>query len=174
MIRGLGWIVAALLVAAATCGCHSDRPASRGPIEQARQELEVRYRENEAGFFAKDPDRVMSLRHPGFHTILPNGTVNSREQMAQRTRDFIGRIERFDSLSERITRLSLSGDTAMAMIDQSTVRQQRIEGALHEVRTSVTQRESWIKTKDSWMMWRVDSIQPGTTLLDGKPVPPRP
>lgn len=174
MIRSLGWIVAALLVAAATCGCHANRPASRDPIEQARQELESRYRENEAGFFAKDPDRVMRLRHPGFHTILPDGTVNTREQMAQRTREFIGRIERFDSLSERITRLNLSGDTAMAMVAQSTVRQQRIEGELHEVRTSVTQRESWIKTKDGWLMWRVDSIEPGATLLDGKPLPPRP
>ena len=80
----------------------------------------------------------------------------------------------FDSLGETITRLSLSGDTALAMVDQSTVRQQRVEGEVHEVRTSVTQRESWIKTKDGWMMWRVDSIQPGATLVDGKPLPPRP
>jgi len=116
----------------------------------------------------------MQLRHADFHTILPNGTVNSREQMAQRTRDFIGRIERFDSLGETITRLSLSGDTAMAMVDQGTVRQQRIDGRIHEVRTSVKQRESWIKTGDGWMMWRVDSIQPGATLLDGKPLPPQP
>lgn len=174
MIRGLAWALGLFAIAVATCGCHRDRPASRDPIEQARLELEARYRENEAGFFAKDPDRVMRLRHPDFHTILPNGTVNTREQMAQRTRDFIGRIERFDSLSERITRLTLSGDTALATVDQSTVRQQQVEGKLHEVRTSVTQRESWIKTKDGWMMWRVDSIQPGATLLDGKPLPPSP
>ena len=51
---------------------------------------------------------------------------------------------------------------------------QQIEGELHEIRTSVTQRESWIKTKDGWMMWRVDSIQPGATLVDGKPLPPKP
>ena len=171
MIRSL---VVALLVAVATGGCNEDRPASQDRIAQAREELETRYRENEAAFFAKDPDRVMLLRHPDFHTILPDGTINSRDQMAQRTRDFIGRIERFDSLGETITRLSLSGDTALAMVDQSTVRQQRVEGALHEVRTSVTQRESWIKTKDGWMVWRVDSIQPGATLVDGKPLPPRP
>jgi hypothetical protein len=174
MIRGLGWMLAALLIAAATCGCHGSRSVSQDPLEQARLEIEARYRENEAGFFAKDPDRVMRLRHPDFHTILPDGRVNTREQMYQRTRDFIGRIVRFDSLSERITRLSLAGDTAMAMVDQSTVRQQQIEGELHEIRTSVTQRESWIKTRDGWMMWRVDSIQPGATLVDGKPLPPKP
>ena len=171
MIRSL---VVALGIAIATCGCDEDRAPSQDRIAQAREELEGRYRENEAAFFAKDPDRVMQLRHPDFHTILPNGTINSREQMAQRTRDFIGRIERFDSLGETITRLSLSGDTAMAMVDQGTVRHQRIDGGLHEVRTSVKQRESWIKTGDGWMMWRVDSIQPGVTLLDGKPLPPQP
>jgi hypothetical protein len=156
------------------CGCHHDRPASRDPLEVARRDLEARYRENEAGFFAKDPDRVMRLRHPNFHTILPDGRVSTREQMDQRTRDFIGRIERFDSLSERITRLSLAGDTAHAIVAQRTVRQQQIEGSLHQVRTSVVQRESWIKTPEGWLMWRVDSIQPGETLLDGKPLPPRP
>lgn len=171
MIRSM---TVTLCVVVAACGCSEDRPASPDRTAQTREELEARYRENEAAFFAKDPDRVMQLRHPDFHTILPDGTVNSREQMDQRTRDFIGRIERFDSLGETITHLSLSGDTAIAMVDQGTVRQQTVEGSLHEVRTSVRQRESWIKTEGGWMMWRVDSIQPGATLLDGKPLPPKP
>jgi hypothetical protein len=142
------------------------------PVAVVKRELEARYAENEAGFFAKDPDRVMRLRHPEFHTITPDGKVNTREQMYQRTRDFIGRIEKFDSLSETITALTLEGDTALAIVDQRTVRQQRFpDGTLHEVRTSVTQRESWKKTAEGWLMWRVDQIQPGQTLVDGQPVP---
>jgi hypothetical protein len=90
--------------------------------------------------------------------------------MYQRTRDFIARIERFDSLSETITGLTLAGDTAHAVVDQRTVRQQRVDGALHEVRTSVVQRESWIRTPTGWLLWRVDQEQPGETLLDGRPV----
>jgi hypothetical protein len=89
--------------------------------------------------------------------------------MYERTRAFIGRIERFDSLTETITSLTLEGDTAHAIVDQRTVRQQRFpDGALHEVRTSVVQRESWKKTSEGWMLWRVDQIQPGATLVDGK------
>ena len=157
-------------------GCH---PAPRGQTASSkdrnaavRAELQARYAENEAGFLARDPDRVMRLRHPDFHTILPDGTVNSREQMYERTRQFIGRIERFDSLSETITALTLAGDTAHAVVDQRTVRQQRFpDGALHEVRTSVVQRESWVKTPDGWFLWCVDEIQPGKTLVDGKPPP---
>jgi Domain of unknown function (DUF4440) len=161
------WIYAGwLVVVAAAVGCRQERAAS---VEAVRNELAARYAENEAGFFARDPDRVMRLRHPDFHTITPDGKVSNREQMYERTRKFISRIERFDSLSEAITSLALEGDTAHAIIDQRTVRQQRIEGALHEVRTSVVQRESWIRTPQGWLMWRVDQIQPGPTLVDGKP-----
>lgn len=135
-----------------------------------RRELAARYAENEAGFFARDPDRVMRLRHPDFHTITPDGTVSNREQMYERTRAFIARIERFDSLSETITGLTLAGDTAHAIVLQRTVRQQRFpDGALHKVRTSVVQRESWIRTAQGWLFWRVDRIQPGETLVDGRP-----
>jgi len=167
--------LAALFVAA--IGCHQDRPPVPEPAQDieavVRRDLGARYAENEAGFFARDPDRVMLLRHPAFHTITPDGKVSTREQMYQRTRDFIARVERFDSLSEWITALTLQGDTAHAVVAQRTVRQQRIEGALHEVRTSVVQRESWIRTPEGWLLWRVDEVEPGQTFVDGKAIPPR-
>lgn len=148
---------------------------AQGPdtaVARVQRELAERYRENEAGFFARDPDRVMRLRHPEFHTITSDGRVSTREQMYERTRAFIGRVERFDSLAETITALTLSGDTAHAIVAQQTVRQQRFpDGTLHEIRTSVVQRESWIRTRQGWLMWRVDQIQPGQTLVDGSPPP---
>jgi hypothetical protein len=169
----------ALAVAVLAAGCHA-RPAEpvaapTDPRAAVRRELEARYAENEAGFFARDPERVMRLRHPDFHTILPDGKVNTREQMAERTKQFIGRVEKFDSLRETIGELTVVGDTAHAMVDQSTRRQQRFpDGTVHEIETSVVQRESWIRTPGGWLMWRVDRIQPGQTLVDGKPVSPTP
>jgi hypothetical protein len=167
-------LAAVLLVAAGSGGLHGasrDSAATKeDPVEVVRRELAARYKENEEGFFARDPDRVMRLRHAEFHTLTPDGKVNNREQMYQRTRDFIARIERFDSLSETIMELKLEGDTAHALVDQRTVRQQRFpDGTLHEVRTSVVQRESWKKTAEGWLLWRVDEVQPGQTLVDGKP-----
>ena len=163
----------AIVVAAAIPGCAqlpSGREGAADSIAVVRHELEARYRENEAGFMARDPDRVMRLRHPDFYTITPDGNVSTREQMYERTRAFIDRIVRFDSLTETITALSLAGDTAHAVVLQRTVRQQRLnDGLLHEVRTSVVQRESWIRTPDGWLFWRVDQIQPGETLVDGVP-----
>jgi hypothetical protein len=164
------------LALASTTACAGQaRPLRRAapaedPVAVAIRELTARYRENEAGFFARDPDRVMRLRHPDYHAITPDGNVSTRAQMDRRTRDFLDRVERFDELSETILRLTLAGDTAHAIVDQRTVRQQRgPDGALHEVRTSVTQRESWIRTLEGWLMWRVDQIQPGQTLVDGRP-----
>jgi Domain of unknown function (DUF4440) len=165
------WVVVGAAASCTTPPANPPGPAE-DPVAVATRELNARYRENEAGFFARDPDRVMRLRHPDFHTITPDGTVSTREQMYQRTRDFIGRIERFDQLSEVIIRLTLVGDTAHAIVDQRTVRQQRFpDGALHEIRTSVVQRESWIRTPDGWLFWRVDQIQPGETLVDGRRAP---
>ena len=137
-------------------------------VQETRRALQERYAENEAAFIARDVDRVMRLRHPEFHTITPDGNVSNRNQMYERTRAFIERIERFDLLSETIVDLTLEGDTAHAIIFQRTVRQQRLpDGLLHEVRTWVVQRESWISTPEGWLFWRVDEIQPGVTLLDG-------
>jgi len=145
---------------------------SKNDPATVRKELEQRYAENEEGFKAKDPDRVMRLRHPDFHTITPDGKVSNREQMYDRTRMFIGRIAAFDSLSETITSLTLNGDTAHAIVAQHTVRKQFFpDSTLHEVKTSVVQRESWIRTPQGWLMWRVDEIKPGDTIVDGKPLP---
>ena len=147
-------------------------PPATDSVAAVRRELAARYVDNEAGFFARDPDRVMRLRHPAFHTVTPDGKVNTRAQMYERTRAFIGRIEKFDSLSETITALTLAGDTAHAIVDQRTTRQQRFpDGSLHQVQTSVTQRESWIRTPQGWLLWRVDQIKPGQTLVDGRPPP---
>ena len=169
-------LTVAIVVTAAIPGCaqlSSGREGTADSIAVVRRELAARYRENEAGFMGRDPDRVMRLRHPDFHTITPDGNVSTREQMYERTRAFIDRVVRFDSLSETITALALAGDTAHAIVLQRTVRQQRLnDGTLGEVRTSVVQRESWIRTPDGWLFWRVDQIQPGETLVNGRPIQP--
>jgi hypothetical protein len=170
-MRHLVLCVLATLIVGSGCARRSAETGMEpDSLAVVRRQLAARYAENEAGFFARDPDCVMRLRHPAFHTITEDGTVSNREQMYERRRAFIARIERFDSLRETITGLTLAGDTAHAIVLQRTVRQQRFpDGLLHEVRTSVVQRESWVRTAQGWLFWRVDQIQPGETLVDGRP-----
>ena len=112
--------------------------------DQVRRELEQAYARNEAAFTARDPEAVMSLRHPDFHTVDHTGKLSTRQEMHERTRSLIERVERFDNLRETIRALELHGDTAIATVFQETSRSQRLaDGALHKIDTSVTQREWW-------------------------------
>jgi len=165
---------ASLLLALSLAGpaCPSGaEPCDVSSVEAVRKGLEAAYAANEAAFTARDPDAVMRLRHPDFHTIDEQGRTSTREQMDERTRGFIQRILRFNSQRETIQQLEVHGDTAIATVFQETSRQQRIQdGSEHRVDTSVTQREWWRCTPKGWLLWRVDEIRNPVTLLDGRPV----
>lgn len=135
-----------------------------------RRELERAYARNEAAFAARNADTVMRLRHPDFHTVDHTGKLSTRQDMYERTRSLIARVERFDKLRETIRNLELQGDTAIVTVFQETSRTQRLtDGALHQIDTSVTQREWWRCTREGWLLWRVDETEAGTLLIDGKP-----
>ena len=148
-------------------------PCVRSSAADVRRELEKAYALNEAAFMARDADAVMALRHPNFHTVDHTGKQSTREQMYERTRSLISRIERFHTLSETIRVLEVHGDTAIVTVLQETSRSQRLQdGALHRIDTSTTQREWWRCTHEGWLMWRVDEVAEGTLLIDGKPPSP--
>jgi hypothetical protein len=67
-----------------------------------RRGLEEWYRRNNEGFKKKDVDAIMALRTEDFHTIMPDGTVNDRAFMEQRTKNFVAGIEKWISLKIEI------------------------------------------------------------------------
>jgi len=147
-------------------------PCDTASVGSVRKALESAYAANEAAFAARDPDAVMKLRHPDFHTIDERGRLSTRQQMSERTRSLVQRIIRFDVLRETIQQLEVHGDTAIATVFQETSRQQRLgDGTQHRIDTSVTQREWWRCTPEGWRLWRVDEIRNPVTLLDGRPLP---
>ena len=155
------------LVSCSTVGHECATTIDPGEI---RRQLETAYAANEAAFEAHDVEAVMKLRHPDFHTIDHTGKLSSRQDMEERTRNFLKRIERFDKLRETIQTLEVHGDTAIVVVFQETSRAQRLpDGTLHQVETSVTQREWWRCTPVGWQLWRVDEVDEGTLLIDGKP-----
>jgi hypothetical protein len=81
----------------------------------------------------------MKLRHRDFHTVDHTGKLSTRQDMHERTRFLLERIERFDNIRETIRALELHGDTAIATVFQETSRAQRLgDGALHQIDSSVT------------------------------------
>jgi ketosteroid isomerase-like protein len=138
-----------------------------------RKAIEDWYASNMAAFKAKDVAAVMTLRTDDFHTITPDGKVNTRPDMEARTRLFLERIDHFISQDNQIGTIEVEGDLASADITQKTVRMQRFpDGTLHQVESVVVQRETWKKTSAGWRLYRVDNIRDGRLLVDGKPYKP--
>ena len=142
----------------------------RDKSKPVRKALEDWYARNIEAFNAKDVAAIMALRTDDFHTITPDGKVNSRSDMEARTRNLLDKIDHFISQDNQIGTIDVKDDLASADISQKTVRMQRFpDGTLHKVESAVVQRETWKKTTEGWKLFRVDNIRDGDLLVDDKP-----
>src|SRR5688572_28299518 len=128
---------------------------TRDKSKPVRKAIEDWYARNMAAFKAKDLAAIMALRAEDFHTMTPDGRVNTRADMETRTRLFLGRIDHFISQDNQIGTIEVEGDLASADISQKTVRMQRFpDRTLHKVESAVVQRETWRKTAEGWKLYR--------------------
>jgi ketosteroid isomerase-like protein len=143
----------------------------RDKSKPVRKAIEDWYVRNMDGFNAKDVTAIMALRTDDFHTITPDGKVNTRADMEARTIRFLNMIDHFISQDYQIGTIEVEGDLASADITQKTVRMQRLpDGTLHKVEAGAVQRETWRKTAEGWKLYRVDNIRDTGVLIDDKPV----
>src|SRR5688572_20404025 len=77
----------------------------RDKSKPVRKAIEAWYASNMEAFKAKDVAAIMALRTHDFHTITPDGKVNTRADMETRTRLFLDRIVHFVSKIIRLARL---------------------------------------------------------------------
>lgn len=142
----------------------------RDKSKPVRKAIEAWYASNMEAFKAKDVAAIMALRTDDFHTITPDGKVNTRADMEARTRSFLDRIDQFISQDNQIGTIELEDNLASADITQRTVRMQRFpDGTLHKVEAVAVQRETWKETVEGWKLYRVDNIRNGALLVDDKP-----
>lgn len=145
----------------------------RDKSKPIRKALEDWYARNVQAFNAKDTAALMALRTEDFHTLTPDGKVNTRADMEARTRRFLDRIDHFILQDNQIGTIEVDGDLASAEITQRTVRMQRFpDGTLHKVEGIARQRETWKKTAAGWKLYRVDNIRDGGLFVDDKPFKP--
>jgi ketosteroid isomerase-like protein len=146
----------------------------RDKSKPVRKAIEDWYASNMEAFKVKDVAAIMALRTDDFHTITPDGRVNTRADMEARTKLFLARIDNFIAQDNQIGTIDVQGDLASADVTQKTVRMQRFpDGTLHKVEAGVVQRETWKKTAEGWKLYRVDNIQDGYVLVDNKPYKPK-
>ena len=149
------------------------RTIVRDKSKPVRKAIGDWYARNVEAFKAKDVAAIMALRSDDFHTITPDGRVNTRADMEARTRLFLGRIDHFIFQDNQIGTIEVEGNLASADITQKTVRMQRFpDGTLHKVESRVVQRETWKKTADGWKLYRVDNIRDAELFVDDRPYNP--
>ena len=146
----------------------------RDKSKPVRSAIEAWYDRNIEAFNNKDVAAVMALRADDFHTLMPDGKVNTRADMEAYTKRFLDRIDHFISQSFQIGTIEVQGELASADVTQKTVRLQRMQdGTLHKVEAGVVQRETWKRTAGGWKLYMVDNIRDGSLLVDDKPYEPQ-
>jgi ketosteroid isomerase-like protein len=149
----------------------NSKTTERDKSKPVRKAIEDWYVRNMDAFKAKDVTAIMALRTDDFHTITPDGKVNTRADMQARTISFLDRIDHFISQNNQIGTIEVEGDLASADVTQKTVRMQRFpDGTLHKVESGAVQRETWRKTAEGWKLYRVDNIRDSGVLVDDKRV----
>src|SRR6185369_16947275 len=139
----------------------------RDKSKPVRKALGDWYARNIEAFNAKDVAAIMDLRTEDFHTITPDGKVNTRAEMQAYIKRLLDRIDHFISQDFEIGTIDVQGDLASADVTQATVRMQRLpDGTLHKVEARVVQRETWKHTAQGWKMYTVDNIRDSSILID--------
>jgi ketosteroid isomerase-like protein len=152
------------------------KSTGRDKVKSVRKAVEAWYAKNIDAFKRKDVAAVMALRTVDFHTVLPNGTKNTRADMQAYTERFVGRIEQWISLDFQIGAIDVrdsfgddKGKFASADVTQKTVRMQRFpDGQLRKVESGAVQRETWRETAQGWKLYRVDNIRDAGLYIDGQ------
>ena len=137
---------------------------------EVKAQLKRMYAANAAAFERWDVAAIMALRHPEFHTITPDGRRSDRAAMESYITGILNGIKKWNEAKFTIDSLSLSGDTATAIVRQYIDRMAlRPDNEVHHVQTWVTQRETWLRVGGRWLMWRVDQLRDQRRVVDGKP-----
>ena len=139
-------------------------------VAKVRAELDRLYVVNAEAFMRGDMRAIMELRSNGFHTIAANGAVQDRAAMQQYMQGIINGIRKWNQITFVIDSLTVRGDTATAIVWQFLDRMGlRPDNQVHHVQTWVTQRETWLREGNRWLLWRVDQLRNQRRLVDGKP-----
>ena len=161
-------LASALVFAGATVSPAASQDSADVP--RVRAELDRLYAVNAEAFMRGDMRALMELRSDGFHTIAGDGAVRDRAAMQEYMQGIINGIRKWNQITFVIDSLSIVGDTATAVVWQFLDRMAlRPDNQVHHVQTWVTQRETWLREGNRWLLWRVDRLRNQRRLIDRKP-----
>jgi hypothetical protein len=177
-------LVAVLLLASLLPGCSNSPPTLRGVLESSpaadptpanreddvRKELAANYANIIEGFKNNDPSVWLGYLTPDFHLKLFNGQVQDRKWVTDYVRNN-AKTFRVETLSMRITGLTIEGDDATAVVEQLSSRTFTDEKQQpHRLDVGAVQREMWTRTTEGLRLKFVEEKEVLYLKQDGKPL----
>lgn len=152
--------------------------ASHVPTAQERiamRDIQARIDESLEADIAGDLEASARILAGDFTVKQLDGTVLDRRAFLAGSAQEKGHLLRIDERTKiTVTCVKLAGPEATVYTDQHYVRfmPDRRDGSPHEVITNITHKETWVFTRDGWMVRHIEELEQGPTLLDGEPYTP--
>jgi hypothetical protein len=154
-----------------SCCAHSQDSLA---VDSVKRILSQRYEALGQAMDSRDTSKIFSFRTDDFHTIGPDGRVLDNVMMKEYSRQFI--TNNLPPYNTKIIilnlRLSYNKIVAVADVFQEATRKRELAGKLREVKTSVSQTETWIFENNQWKLKLVDNVHNQKRFVDGKRVDP--
>ena len=150
----------------------ADRIVVKDKTKPIRRALEIQYARLDAAVENRDFEAFQALRTADFHTLDEHGNPHTPQQMADRARRMLERIQPPIRTHNDILVIDARGSEAKATVRQYFSKMLPLAGELRKVETWVTQDETWTLTPDGWKLRFVDNVRDGETYVDGKRIDP--
>jgi len=142
----------------------------------ARKEIKGAYNRMAAGFLKKDPRPLIEVLHPGFTNEEPGGKPQSRKQFIESMKGYTAMTKSVDRSEIIIKKFTVKGSKAVADV-QSIMKMtaDNSSGMFGKVgKTAVLEmdmmdRETWVVSKNRWLLKKSVSLPGGKFLVNGKP-----
>ena len=135
-----------------------------------RKELKAAYVRIVDALKNNDPAVFEELLAPDFQVKLINGETHDREWILNYIRNN-AKAFKVLKLSIKITKLTVSGNEAIAFIEQKSSRTLNdAEGKSHRLDVGAIQQETWVKTAEGWRLRHNVELKRLYVKQDGKPI----
>ena len=149
-----------------------ERTVVRDKSKPVRRALELQYAKLAEAVESRDHAAFQALRTEDFHTVDEQGRPHTPQEMSDRARAMLERIQPPIRTTNEIGTIELHGDEATATVRQYFSKMLDIGGTLRQFETWVTQDETWTLTPDGWKLKFVGGVRDGETYVDGKRIDP--
>jgi ketosteroid isomerase-like protein len=145
---------------------------ARADDKAVRKELDAAYTRMARATQKKDIAAMTRYMAPDYQEVGLTGKLSNRQQAQADQKQMLTVAETL-SVQFKISQATIKGSEAVVLLRYifSMVTKAYVdpEGKTHKVVANAPMRHTWTKTKQGWLLKRVEELKGGTLTMDGKP-----